>query len=461
MQVAPGEQLLRLAPEPASVGLARRFVHAALLEAGHPEWVDAAELAVSEVVTNVVLHADTAANVRVVVADTHLSVEVHDFSPAAPHLKRHTVEATTGRGLELLAAVTAQHGIRWGDGVGKTVWFVIGDAPPETATASASGWELAQAARRGGVRQDHGPGEKALLKRVPGKLWLAALEAWAAVLRELYLCLAQNSTGADVSAADLASAGRALNTLCTSTDEALATVQRTSGVAPGIGVSAGTDGGPAAADGVSVFLVLTVPLGPEDGRAFASLQDALDVGRQLARSGQLLAAPTLPEVRALRDWACDQVIAQLAGVEPTPWRTSIGLDEDSGLPAVPGWHDHVTGSPVALVAADESDRFIAVSASAAELLGSDVAALLGRRLTTIMPVRLREQHVAAFTSHLATGRDRLLGVELALPVLHADGREIPCRILISKDPTSGGKTVYVASIASDGAQHSIPDTPGG
>ncbi len=458
MQVAPGGQLLRLAPEPASVGLARRFVHAALLEAGHPEWVDAAELAVSEIVTNVVLHADTPANVRVMVADTHLSVEVHDFSSAAPHLKRHTVEATTGRGLELLAAVAAQHGIRWGDGVGKTVWFVIGDAPHETATASASGWELAQAARRGGVRQHHGPREEALLERLPGKLWLAALEAWAAVLRELYLYLPQNPTGADVSALDLASAGRALNTLCTSTDVALAKVQRTSGVASGIGVGAG--GGPAAAHEVSVFLDLSVPLGREDGRAFAALQDALDVGRRLARSGRLLAAPTLPEVRALRDWACEQVIAQLAGVAPTPWRASVGVDEDSQLPAVPGWHDHVSGAPVALVAADESDRFIAVSASAAELLGWDVATLLGRRLTTIMPARLREQHVAAFTSHLATGRDRLLGVELRLPVLHAEGHEIPCRVLINRDSTSRGRVVYVASFTLDAGPHSIPTTPG-
>lgn len=428
MQVAPGGQLLRLAPEPESVGLARRFVHAALMQAGRPEWVDAAELAVSEVVTNVVLHADTPANVRVVVADTHLSVEVHDFSPAAPHLKRHTVEATTGRGLELLAAVTAQHGIRWGDGVGKTVWFVIGEAPPQTTTASTSGWELAQAARRGSVRQDHGPREEALLERLPGRLWLAALEAWAAVLRELYLYVAQNPAVAGASALDLASAGRALNTLSTSTDQTLAQVKQTS-------------------DALS--LNLSVPLHREDGRAFACLQDALDVGRRLARSGQLLAAPTLPEVRALRDWACEQVIAQLAGVAPTAWKTSVGLDDDDLAPAVPGWHDHVTGSSVALVAADESDRFIAVSASAAHLLGCDVGALLGRRLTTIMPVRLREQHVAAFTSHLATGRDRLLGVELKLPVLHADGHEIPCRVLINRESRLNGRTVYVASLTPD------------
>ena len=60
---------------------------------------------------------------------------------------------------------------------------------------------------------------------------------------------------------------------------------------------------------------IPVNLAPE----YVALQDALEVAEDLAVAGRLLARPGLPEVVAVRDWATNQVIAQLAGAAAHPW----------------------------------------------------------------------------------------------------------------------------------------------
>ena len=54
-----------LEPTSASAGIARRLLRRVLEECGRPQWLDAAELAVSEIVTNGVLHAHTALTLTV------------------------------------------------------------------------------------------------------------------------------------------------------------------------------------------------------------------------------------------------------------------------------------------------------------------------------------------------------------------------------------------------------------
>jgi PAS domain S-box-containing protein len=189
---------------------------------------------------------------------------------------------------------------------------------------------------------------------------------------------------------------------------------------------------------------------PADADAFAQLQDALDEGERLATADQLLVRPALPEVVAVRDWACEQVIAQLAGSPAAPWpgaddeRFTADVDEDV---TATGWDDTpVTQAEDGAIAVDDSNRVIAVSAPLARLLGWDADDLVGRRVVAIVPHRYREAHVAGFSRHLSTGDARALGVALDLPVLRADGEEVACRFLIESTPTPGGRTVYVAQI---------------
>jgi PAS domain S-box-containing protein len=112
---------------------------------------------------------------------------------------------------------------------------------------------------------------------------------------------------------------------------------------------------------------------------------------------------------------------------------------------LPRWDDtEVRTSKRAVVAADDSNRLIAVSQAAAAMLGGTPADLIGRRITTIIPPRLRDQHVAGFTRHLATGEAHVLGVELELPVLRLDGREVMRRLMIEQVTAPAGRQVYVA-----------------
>jgi PAS domain S-box-containing protein len=190
---------------------------------------------------------------------------------------------------------------------------------------------------------------------------------------------------------------------------------------------------------------------PDAADAFAVLQDALDEAERLAAADRLLVRPGLPEVVAVRDWACEQVIAQVAGSPAAPWPGAeddrFAADRERAAPPS-GWDDTlVTGSAIGAIAVDEANRVLAVSRPLADLLGWDAADLVGRRVVAIVPRRYREAHVAGFSRHLSTGDARALGVDLRLPVLRADGTEVDCRFLIESTPTPGGRVVYLAWIS--------------
>jgi anti-sigma regulatory factor (Ser/Thr protein kinase) len=79
-------------------------------------------LCVSEVVTNAVLHARSAARITVRRVADLLTVEVEDDDPTPPTRRPHSPMATTGRGLRILDELT----VRWGSRpahTGKVVWF--------------------------------------------------------------------------------------------------------------------------------------------------------------------------------------------------------------------------------------------------------------------------------------------------------------------------------------------------
>ena len=113
-------------PRTATVAEARRWARSILTawDADDLEW-ELSQL-LTEVVTNAVLHAGT--TLRVVLeqdaASGRLRCEVSDGSPVRPRLRRHSAEATTGRGLQLLETVATRWGVQPLSG-GKTVWFEL------------------------------------------------------------------------------------------------------------------------------------------------------------------------------------------------------------------------------------------------------------------------------------------------------------------------------------------------
>ena len=107
-----------------SAAQARRFVTDHLRQAGEGELAEAAELLVSELVANAVLHAQGQLTVAVIARAGGVRVEVSDGSVQGPRPRQFTEEASTGRGLLLVEAMASSWGVTPTDG-GKTVWFEL------------------------------------------------------------------------------------------------------------------------------------------------------------------------------------------------------------------------------------------------------------------------------------------------------------------------------------------------
>ena len=433
-------------PELSSAGHARRLLESALGEADRMVWADAGTLALSEVVTNAALHAHTDIEVLIEVCQEQLRVQVRDGNPALPHPRGYGEQATTGRGMALVAALTDSCGVYSLGHTGKVVWFCLSGLAEPSAEDLLADWEV------DGDWDRTEPGVPATVTvrfpSMPATLWLAARQHHDAILRELVLYLAEHpDTEVDLAQTDRAR-GLVSRAVVAAVEAAQQADQRQ------VEAPEGTATEPPA---VPETLTLEVELPPDIGPAYRALQQTLDVAEQLAAAGKMLVHPGLPEIVAVRDWACQQVLAQLAEQEPTPWPGTAPVRFETDVHAVendePPWDDAaVRDSDRGVVAADEANRIIAISRPLAALLGWEVENLVGRRVVTLIPFRLREAHVAGFSRHLTTGETRILGVPLVLPVLAADGSELPCRFMIERAPKSGDRSVYLAWIEPEDAR---------
>ena len=401
-----------LAPRPDSARRARRIVATALAEAGRDDLVETAELLVSELVTNSVVHARTPIELVVTADRAGLRVAVHDGSAHLPSLRQYGRTATTGRGLELLTLLAHRHGTDAdADAAGKTVWFEMGAGPD-------------QPPGQGGARSSHGGREEGRpvevrLLRVPVVLVMAWRQHVDTLLREDLLAHWETTAGGDV-----APDGRAHDAFAQVAD-ALGPLTRS----------------PAGTERADVSLSVTA----EDAAGFEALDLLLEEVLARAERGQMLAPTTQPEVRLLRQWICGQVRQQVRGRAAEPWP---GLPTEMAAPDVPGpdWDvGHVTRSSEALVAADDLNRVVAVSPAALALLGWD-GALVGRRIVEIVPPRLRERHIAGFTRHLLTGEGVILDTEVRVPALRRDGSEVEVHLLVRREYAADGRPCFVATL---------------
>ena len=113
----------------SSVAAARRLVRGELaadtqVPTERSDFIDAASLLISELVTNAIVHARTAVELRLVTDEHMLRVEVTDGNPTFPTPRRPIGLAGTGRGLRMMDDLAS----RWGvlsSGAGKTVWFEL------------------------------------------------------------------------------------------------------------------------------------------------------------------------------------------------------------------------------------------------------------------------------------------------------------------------------------------------
>ncbi|CAN5625538.1 hypothetical protein BH24ACT14_BH24ACT14_20010 [soil metagenome] len=400
-----------LPAEPRSAGQARRFVGTALHQFGQERYSDTTELLVSELVTNAVLHSRSAVGVRISAGGSVVRVEVSDGSTMLPAPRGFSADAATGRGLELVEVLSSRWGVEPRQD-GKTVWFELGEEP----TAAPDDRDGPVEPRSGFA----GEGRVGVhLLGVPITLYRAMQQHDEALLREHTLL----TLGA--SAATATATGTVAQVVIERLDA---------------GLRAADAAGEESAD-----LVGTV--GAEDGAASARLLAVLQEADELARVGQLLTPPTLPEVRGCRRWWLEEVVAQTQGGAPTAWAAFI-VDQPDDAP----WEPDVSYRHVldqlsdAIVVGDDRNRITHVNPAAAQLLGWSAADLTGRRLTAIVPPRLRDAHIFGYTRYLVTGTPQLIGRPVKVPALRRDGIEVTVELLLSVFVDDDGNRGFVGSL---------------
>jgi anti-sigma regulatory factor (Ser/Thr protein kinase) len=101
---------------------ARHFVTDILARWGHADaFVEDAQLLVTELATNAVVHARSSFSVVARAEDARVRLSVRDGSPVGPTLRDGGPMAVSGRGLRLVAALSTDWGVDV-TGDGKTVW---------------------------------------------------------------------------------------------------------------------------------------------------------------------------------------------------------------------------------------------------------------------------------------------------------------------------------------------------
>jgi signal transduction histidine kinase len=131
---APAELAVHLCldPEPAQVARARERAAKVLADCGRAEHAWLAELVVSELATNAIVHGSGPVGVGLSCGSDGMRVEVHDQGPGRPVRRRPSARDEAGRGLALIDGLIGLYGGEFGtiadsSGLGKsvyvTVWF--------------------------------------------------------------------------------------------------------------------------------------------------------------------------------------------------------------------------------------------------------------------------------------------------------------------------------------------------
>ena len=308
--------VLTLDPIPGAPRVAREWVARKLVGWPAPG-VENASLVVSELVTNAVLHAGTPIELRCVLDSFHVRLEVRDERADAPMLKAHASDASTGRGLRLVATLADEWGVSTADDA-KVVWCVIGAHPGPSRLAQARRFARAVPLPGDGDPEPSGPGRassgdgarvggddrsvRVAMLNLPLGMYDELGEHAEAVVRELAL-VAQSAAGrsgadapegllvlAEGVRADFAPATRALR----------AQVERARG--------AGAE---------TVDLELDVPA--ELLETLVALADRFDALDRHCEAGDLLTLASSPAQRRFRRWFADQLARQAGGLPPSPW----------------------------------------------------------------------------------------------------------------------------------------------
>jgi anti-sigma regulatory factor (Ser/Thr protein kinase) len=297
---------------PASVVAARRLVESAAAAWALPAGVgDDATLAVSELVTNAVLHAGTMVHVTVSRLGGGLRLEVQDGSTRLPVVGAERPEdllatrSMTGRGLALLAG-TAD---RWGAdpiATGKVMWAEVGTgqrhveavqvAPARAVAAEPVGSAMAPVAGLTSVTALAAQGRQVRLIGVPVRLLVESARQFADLQREMQVMALDHNGASELVA------------LAETSQEVSARIGRLR--------QAGSDVAEAALARGDAVIDFEVVVAEDAIDAFDRLGSRIWGSGDDAARQELLTTPPTDEVAAYRQWYVDEIAAQLTGQAP-------------------------------------------------------------------------------------------------------------------------------------------------
>lgn len=288
-----------------SVRMARSWVRDSLAEIGRQELVESAQLGVSELVTNALLHAEPPVEVRLRGTREHPRIEVADRSPVPPRTPQAMARITSGdiptfgRGLSLVAMMSS----RWGadldhDRGGKSVWFE--PAPQINPHADLGGevFDPDEAVRADAPLPQAEQTVRVELRHLPAQLFRRLRVHHFELRREMRLLAMVDPDRYPVArrAVELgmaADADRRATKAVHQLDQAITRGEE------------------------HVDLVYDVPLGAPE--RMAQLHALIREIYEIFGSEQLLTLVPPPELLALQDWYFGQFARQAAGEPPVPW----------------------------------------------------------------------------------------------------------------------------------------------
>lgn len=314
MERVPTKRLaVRLAADPTGVPAARRFVVDGLAAWTHEALTDAAELVVSELAGNAALHGgarfmyvameDRVRGVRVSVEDdgpvgaeaVTPSLLVTEDPEDAQDAGSWSSQATTGRGLALVSMVSGDWGVA-ATPRGKLVWADVLEPDAENDVRPPSRQDAADPV----VPAAELPPGWVLVRLVqcPVRLSLRQDDHLDELVRELQLIGAGSNESARAVAAEI-------NELLMSPAHARLTGRRTAEQA--------------LLDGLEhVDIEMAMP--QEFSGLVQRLHSAVARADILCQEDQLLALASDWELRALRQWMTEEIVAQVdRGAVPAPW----------------------------------------------------------------------------------------------------------------------------------------------
>jgi anti-sigma regulatory factor (Ser/Thr protein kinase) len=267
----------------ADVAAARRLVARLIAEEADPDVVDNVRLAVSEVVSNALLHGRPPVTLHAHVTGDALRIEVADGHTGTGTPQHPSASATSGRGLAIVDTVVD----RWGfesRHEGKAIWMEFDLVAVQD-------------------REGEGPELPVSLLGVPIDVYLRGQEHLESTLHELRV-------------------------IATSDPEAFAQIDETTAMPLRAAMDtfrgsreAGRAEAMAAASAGEHLVDFEWRLTADAAvaaRAWAAGVAELD---DLARTGVLLTPPADPDVARFRRWLSDQIAAQLGGARPQPFPT--------------------------------------------------------------------------------------------------------------------------------------------